>query len=207
MGSCTDACRQICVNTPCTATPSTSEAHVGSGAVLAGLEPDHAPGEGPAVHAHPPWLDARRRLVRQPRGSDGDEDTSGPRLGDPQALRLRRSVRPWFPTPVRIRSRGRQACFGRTLDKHTCMYTSSLLVCPPPTPLSSLCQCVRVGENWTSSAMRTAGSSRTSGACMCKSCSHSAKRRILCVRESEYACECVRACACGFKDNQEPVHE
>ena len=134
MGSCTDACRQICVNTPCTATPSTSEAHVGSGAVLAGLEPDHAPGEGPAVHAHPPWLDARRRLVRQPRGSDGDEDTSGPRLGDPQALRLRRSVRPWFPTPVRIRSRGRQACFGRTLDKHTCMYTSSLLVCPPPHP-------------------------------------------------------------------------
>ena len=142
MGSCTDACRQICVNTPCTATPSTSEAHVGSGAVLAGLEPDHAPGEGPAVHAHPPWLDARRRLVRQPRGSDGDEDTSGPRLGDPQALRLRRSVRPWFLTTVRIRSRGRQACFGRTLDKHTCMYTSSLLVCPPhPTPFVSLSMC------------------------------------------------------------------
>ena len=42
---------------------------------------------------------------------------------------------------------------------------------------------------------------------MCKSCSHSAKRRILCVRVSEYAFESVRACACGFKDNQEPVHE
>ena len=132
MDSCTHACRQTCVNTPRTAAPSTSEAHVGSGAVLAGLEPDHAPGEAPAVHAHPPWLDARRCLVRPPRESDEDEDTSDPRLGDPLALRLRRSVRQWFPTPVRIRSKGRQACFGHTLDKHTYMYTSSLLVCPPP---------------------------------------------------------------------------
>ena len=126
MDSCTHACRQTCVNTPRTAAPSTSEAHVGSGAVLAGLEPDHAPGEAPAVHAHPPWLDARRCLVRPPRESDEDEDTSDPRLGDPLALRLRRSVRQWFPTPVRIRSKGRQACFGHTLDKHTYMYTSSL---------------------------------------------------------------------------------